>query len=91
VDKLKVETVARKEDFAKIMQYLLSTAKEAIPNQLKTKNLQRKEVINLALVTDEVQLRRLARTKAIFIPESFRKNTRRFLNKSYQITRNRLV
>ncbi|EIA07567.1 M1 family metallopeptidase [Flavobacterium frigoris] len=88
VEKLKGKPLNEKEDFfAKIMQSdVYFTVKEAIISQLKNEKFAaKKQLLHLALATDEVQVRQVVAIELRTIPESFREEYETLLNdKSYQ-------
>jgi aminopeptidase N len=88
VDKMKIKPLAEKEAFfEKTMRsnaYL--TVKEAIVGQLKDEDfIAKKQLLHLAMETNEVQIRQAVASTLTNIPEEFREEYETLLNdKSYQ-------
>ncbi|CAM3126822.1 M1 family metallopeptidase [Flavobacterium frigoris] len=88
LDKIKKKPLSEKAVFmADILQsHVYYTVKEAVVNQLKNENFEAKnQLLELALATNDVQVRQAVATTNSKIPEDFRKQYERLLNdKSYQ-------
>lgn len=88
VEKLKGKPLNEKEDFLEktMKSDAYFTVKEAIISQLKNEKFTAKrQLLHLALATDEVQVRQVVASELRTIPESFRAEYETLLNdKSYQ-------
>ncbi|WP_394774671.1 M1 family metallopeptidase [Flavobacterium sp.] len=88
VDKLKKTHLAEKEDFLRktLESNVYETVKEAIVNQLETEKYEaKKELLQIALQTNNIQVRQAVAVSMSKIPENFRTSYETLLNdKSYQ-------
>ncbi|MFZ0597703.1 MAG: M1 family metallopeptidase [Flavobacterium sp.] len=88
VDKLKKTPLAEKEDFLRktLESNVCEKVKEAIVNQLETEKYEvKKELLQIALQTNTIQVRQAVAASLPKIPEDFRTSYETLLNdKSYQ-------